>query len=32
MTIKERIETLIAGALLIIGLPALIFATQRIAG
>ena len=32
MTMKERIEVSIAGGLLIIGLPALIFVTQRIAG
>jgi hypothetical protein len=32
MTMKDRIEVSIFGALLIVGLPALICAAQRIAG
>ena len=28
MTVKDRIEALVAGTILVVGLPALIFATQ----
>jgi hypothetical protein len=32
MTIRDKIEVTVSGAILIIGLPLLIFATQRMAG
>lgn len=32
MTLRDKIEVTIFGALLIVGLPALVFASQRIAG
>jgi hypothetical protein len=32
MTIREKIEGAVFGAILLVGLPAVIFATQRIAG
>ncbi len=32
MTVRERIEVTVFGTLLIVGLPALMFAAQRMAG
>jgi hypothetical protein len=32
MTVRERIEVTVFGAILIVGLPALMFAAQRIGG